>query len=158
MAAASASRRRTHHFVVELRAELLRFPKAWRPDPGDVLIGTVVDVDERSGFAGVAYPIVTVRTDLGDDFVFHAFHTVAKGELARLEPRAGETIGIAYHGPDPDKGYERYRIKVVREQTPGGPDWATMRSEAEADLSDRSALVEPGPAPPASPVDDDIPF
>ena len=60
------------------------------------------------------YPIVSVRTDDGHDFAFHAFHTVAKGELEKLPPKLGDRIGIAYHGPDPVKGYERYRIVIVR--------------------------------------------
>ena len=59
-------------------------------------------------------PIVTVRTDDGHDYAFHAFHTVAKGELAKVQPRVGDWIGIAYHGPHPTKGYERYRIVIAR--------------------------------------------
>lgn len=137
--------------VVELRDELSRFPVPWRPAPGDMLIGTVVDVGERTGFAGDRYPTVTVRTEEGDDVIFHAFHTVAKDELARQRPRAGERIGIAYHGRDPEKGYERYRLKVVRDQDLGEPDWAAIRHDADQE----HAVAREQDAPSA---DDEIPF
>jgi exosome complex RNA-binding protein Rrp4 len=41
-----------------LREQLLRPPaEAWRPEPGDVVIGEVVEVSERRGFAERPYPV-----------------------------------------------------------------------------------------------------
>jgi hypothetical protein len=70
-----------------LRDELLR-PTApgWRPEPGDVLIGEVAGLDERPGFAGEVYPIVTVHCEDGSYVAVHAFHTVLRGELERQAP------------------------------------------------------------------------
>ena len=66
---------------------------------GDKLIGTVVDLDERdSDYGDEPYPIVTVETDDGNELACHAFHTVARNELAKQRPVVGERIGIAYHG------------------------------------------------------------
>jgi hypothetical protein len=90
------------------------FPEGWRPQPGDKLIGVVIGLEKRTTEYG-EYPIVTVRTDEGKDYAFHAFHTVAKGELEKLQPMVGDRIGIAYHGPHPTKGYERYRIVIARD-------------------------------------------
>jgi hypothetical protein len=121
-----------------LRDELLRPPaEAWRPDPGDVLVGEVVELDEREGFAGVRYPVVTVRTDVGEYVAFHAFHTVARDELARWEPKIGERLGVAYHGlvEKGESSYELYRMKVVREHdvavAGAEPDWAAIGGQAE---------------------------
>jgi hypothetical protein len=45
-----------------------------------------------------------------------------KDELAKLEPKIGETVGVAYHGrSEPrgagDSGYERYRVKVAGDRS-----------------------------------------
>ena len=54
------------------------YAEAWRPKPGDKLIGVVVDLDERdSEYDDPPYPIVTVETDDGEELAFHAYHTVA---------------------------------------------------------------------------------
>jgi hypothetical protein len=119
-----------------LRDELLRPPaEAWRPDAGDVLIGEVVELDERRGFAERPYSVVTVRTDDGDYVAFHAFHTVARDELARARPKVGDRLGVGYHGLV-DKGesrYELYRVKVVRGEGAGGaePDWDEIGRDAD---------------------------
>ena len=98
---------------IDITSMLDSFPEGWRPEPGDKLIGVVIGLGSRVGEYG-EYPIVSVRTDDGQDFAFHAFHTVARGELETLQPKLGDRIGIAYHGPHPTKGYERYRIVIVR--------------------------------------------
>jgi hypothetical protein len=110
----------------------LDFPEAWRPKVGDFLIGKVTGVDERDGEYGT-YPIVTVETEDGKRLAFHAFHTVARGELARLRPKAGDEIGIKYHGKDAERGYERYTMRVDR---PGAEvDWDKHAAETESVLT-----------------------
>ena len=112
------------------------FPEGWRPSPGDKLIGTVIGLEMRAGEYG-DYPIVTVRTDEGDDYAFHAYHKVAKGELEKLQPRIGDRIGIAYHGPHPTRGYERYRIIIVRRAGEAAGDTTPPEPpEADADGDD----------------------
>jgi hypothetical protein len=98
---------------IDITSMLDSFPEGWRPNPGDKLVGVVIGLETRAGEYG-EYPIVTVRTDAGQDFAFHAYHTVAERELAKLQPRVGDRIGIAYHGLHLSKGYERYRIVIVR--------------------------------------------
>lgn len=92
---------------------------AWRPEPGDRLIGIVVDVGTREGTYG-PYPVVTVESEEdGCDLAFHGFHSVARQELARLKVRVGDRIGLAYHGRRTSKGgdeYESYVIRVDREE------------------------------------------
>jgi len=146
--------------VDPLREELLRPPAAgWRPNPGDVLIGEVVELGEREGFAGVRYPLVTVRTEAGEHVAVHGFHTVLRDELARAQPRVGDTLGVAYHGlvEKGDSKYELYRMKVVptdaSDPSRGEPDWAAIAADA---AGEREQLGEPVDFEPAS--DDDIPF
>jgi hypothetical protein len=112
------------------------FPEAWKPAPGDKLVGTVTEVGERDGGFG-SYPIIGVLTDDGDEFSVHAYHTVLRNEVAQQRPRVGDRIGIAYHGKkdDGEKGYERYRVIVEHQAQPDTePDWDRHAAEAQAEL------------------------
>jgi hypothetical protein len=133
------------------------FADAWRPQAGDKLVGIVVDLDLRSSqFDEEPYPIVTVRVSElgsteqggrpippGSERSFHAFHTVARNEVARQQPALGQTVGIASHGRH-DRGYERYRVIVERPPNP---------------LPER-ALIDVDEEPPAPTENDDpaVPF
>ena len=121
-----------------LEERLDTFAEAWRPKTGDKLIGTVVDLDEReSEYDEEPYPIVTVRTDDGQELAFHGFHTVARNELAKQRPRVGERIGIAYHGVPEGRKYEAYRIIVERDE-PRDLDWNRFATEAEAEIEEEA--------------------
>jgi hypothetical protein len=138
-----------------LEDRLSSVAEAWKPSPGDRLIGAVVDVDLRSSDYGDPYPVVTVGRDDGSEVAFHGFHTVARRELAKTRPQIGGQIGIAYFGKAaPTKpgmsGAELYKILV--EQAERQPvDW-----DAIADGDDDGATVAQGS--PGSAQDGDIPF
>jgi len=145
------------------------FPEAWKPQPGDKLVGVVTELDERdSEFS--RYAIVTVLDDDGREWAFHAFHTVAARELARQRPVVGDRIGVAYHGVDPVKKYARYRVVVDHAvATENAPDWDAIGAAAAADPTvDAADDVPPAPETlgsvtpivrPAVPVyDDSEPF
>jgi hypothetical protein len=123
--------------------------EAWRPKPGAKVIGEVIDVDTRTTEFGV-YPMITIRTDGGDEIAVHGFHTVLRNELAKRPPRLGERLGIKYLGKH-DKGYENYRV-VFEQATP--PDWNRIAVEAVANV------VGEGVEEPVTPATagNDIPF
>jgi hypothetical protein len=110
-----------------LEERLDSFAEPWKPNPGDRVVGQVVDVDSRTTEFGT-YPIVTLATDSGEVAV-HAFHTVAKNEFAKRPPQLGERLGIKYLGKS-DKGYEAYRI-VFEDAIP--VDWNRIAVEAQAE-------------------------
>jgi hypothetical protein len=136
------------------------FPEAWKPDPGEKLVGKIIGLDTRETEYG-EYPIVTVLTADGRELAFHAFHTVARNELAKLEPDIGEQIGIAYHGRAEGGNYERYRILMLDRDVAQSkrPDWKAMRDEAD-EPPEVTAEPELLPDPLAGPFasDDDIPL
>lgn len=112
------------------------FPEPWKPNVGDKLVGEVTEVGTRLSEYG-DYPLVGVMTESGDELVFHAFHTVAKNELARQRPKVGDQIAVKYFGRDDDRGYERYRVLVIHPHTAregAGPDWDAMAAESENEL------------------------
>jgi hypothetical protein len=125
------------------------FPEPWKPKAGDKLVGEISELDERTSEYGT-YPIVVVLTSDGSERAFHAFHTVAKNELARQRPRVGDTIAVKYFGKDAEAGYERYRVLVEHATPMEGtePSWDTMQQEATAELaSDTGTDDDPGAWP-----------
>ncbi|HXF37410.1 MAG TPA: hypothetical protein VNO17_09545 [Actinomycetota bacterium] len=129
---------------MDLAERIDSFPEAWRPNPGDKLIGTVVEIGERASDYGGSYPVVTVLADDGREVVFHAFHTVAKSELARQRPEIGDRIGVKYFGRDEERKYERYRVVVEHQRpAPSGPDWDKVAAQAEAELREELLPMPP---------------
>jgi hypothetical protein len=123
--------------------------EAWRPEAGAMVIGTVVDVDSRTTEFGT-YPIVTLRTEAGDEVAVHGFHTVLKNEFSKRPPRPGERLGVKYLGKSP-KGYESYRL-AWEDVAP--PDWNRIGVEAQAEAA-VEGIDDPGSQ---SAQSDDIPW
>ena len=144
--------------------QLDSYPEGWRPQPGDKVIGTIVEIDTRTSDYGQGdYPVLTIALDSGEEVAVHAFHTVLKNELARLKPVEGERIGIVYHGKKAGKGggngYESYRVKVDRSAggSSSAPDWDAMKAETDQQLGNEAPpaqTVEPAKPDPT----DDVPF
>lgn len=129
-------------------------PEPWKPDPGDTLVGKVLEIEERVTEYG-PYPCVTVEQADGTEVLFHAFHTVAKNELAKKAPRPGDEIGIKYLGRDNELKYERYRVIVEHAEPVASvePDWSAMAVESGAELADAAVATRAPQLP-----DDDAPF
>jgi len=113
------------------------FAPAWKPQPGDKLVGIVTELSTRDGEYGT-YPIVTVRSEKGE-LAAHCFHEVLANELARVAPKVGDHLGIKYAGKHPERGYHMYRVRRGGDES---FDWARFGDTSPADASN----------------DDDIPF
>lgn len=76
---------------------------AWRPVPGDELVGAVVHRDIRTTEHGT-YPVVYIApvdsdpNKLGSLIAVHAFHTTLRDGLKELSPQRGQIISIVYAG------------------------------------------------------------
>jgi hypothetical protein len=147
------------------------YPTGWKPDPGASITGQVIDIATGDGGYGV-YPIVTLRTEQGDEIAIHAFHTVLRTELARRRPKIGDTVGITYHGKRANasgKGeYHSYRVTGGQTQ---GYDWSRdlppeeqpVEPDIPIDMVTPAAPTVPQPATVAAASvtttkDDSIPF
>ncbi len=125
--------------------------EAWRPEPNQELIGTIVKINVRETDQG-AYPIYTIREPDGEVLAFHAFHKVARGQLEEAEPHPGDEIGIRYLGQKKsanDRMYHDYRIVIEhrRMSDQEAEDVAAVQAMNEAERA--KTEVEP---------DDSIPF
>jgi hypothetical protein len=145
------------------------YAPAWRPQAGDALVGEVVDLSQNTGYDGAPYPIIVVKQDDGQEFALHAFHVVARNELAKQHPQIGERIGIRYTGDkataDGRGRFHGYRIVVDRPQA--AFNWGAFQTEPEdaapVPSSDvPSAGIPEYGQPPAQAgtvtPDDDVPF
>jgi hypothetical protein len=118
-----------------LHDRLARDPQGWRPQPGDSLVGTLIDVEERESDYGGVYPMLIIETDDGDEVAVHCFHTVLKNEVARQKPASGDRIGIRYKGRVGDAKYESYRVVVEKANGETvAPDWDRMVADTDAEL------------------------
>ena len=110
--------------------------EAWKPEPGDKLVGVVTNIEiVDSKFNKAKYPIIEVQTD-GGVRVFHAFHTVAKSQLRRAKPQVGEEIAIKFLGEHVN-GYMDYRVRVER---PGVVEWHELDAPSDEPPDDDADL------------------
>jgi len=95
------------------------FAPGWRPAIHEVVQGTVIELSERLGFDDVAYPIIVVRKDAGDEVALHAFHTVLRAKLAEAKPVVGDRIAVRFEGKikaktEGHKPYHGYSLVVEK--------------------------------------------
>jgi hypothetical protein len=87
---------------------------AWRPSPGDAVIGKVVAMmTATSEYAD--YPLLTL--DPGPDSPLvdvHAFHTWLKSDIVRLNVREGDIFGVKFLDVNGPRNAARYRTSLKR--------------------------------------------
>jgi hypothetical protein len=155
--------------------ENLDYAAGWRPDEGDVLTGTVVELSVGAGQWG-QYPIVVIRPEDGSDVAVHAFHHSLRNRLLELKPRKGERIGIQYKGKRPSKSKpgQSVAVYIVRIDgrdadsawenlqpagTPAPGQTRLPMNPQEIEDTQQSLVEASDYAPqPQNAVDDDIPF
>lgn len=123
----------------DLKRELLEWedwPPAWRPEPGDVLVGKVLHYDVGHTAYGPVRTCVVERDD-GERVALWLSATVLLAEFAKLKPRVGERIGLKYLGIHPDRGYHRWKLVVDRPNEQ--PDFRPLGGEAVVDASETDA-------------------
>jgi hypothetical protein len=127
-------------------------PESWRPEPGDVLVGTFVRRDSGvSSYDGKTYTIVVIRDENGVEHGVWAFHTALRQQLSAARPKPGEAIALRYRGKrqGANATYHDWRVAVDREQSED--DWSDLEGEA--------ADVEPDWQPQVTAAaDDETPF
>jgi hypothetical protein len=90
------------------------YPPAWRPKPGDILVGFIDSFDiGHTSYGPVRTVIVTVEAT-NEKVSLWLSSTVLLDQFKRQQPQPREKIGLKYLGKDPDKGYHRYRLLVDR--------------------------------------------
>lgn len=97
--------------------------KAWRPEPGEGIQGTVIDVDSvlseyRESATGEfpLCPVVVVEDAEGQAWRVVSYSTVLRKEIQKKDPHVGDTVAFLYVGlGEAKKGQKAphiYRVAV----------------------------------------------
>jgi hypothetical protein len=90
------------------------WPEAWRPKPGEVLVGVIDGYDVgRTPYGEVRTVLVTEERTNTKVSVWLSSR-VLLDLFQRQKPKPGERIGRKYLGKDADKGYHRDCLVVDR--------------------------------------------
>lgn len=108
------------------------WPAAWRPEPGDVLVGRVAHYDVGYGAYGPVRTVI-VETDAGERVSVWLASVALLGQFAQHKPKVGERIGLKYLGKHPERGYHRYRLVVDREEP---TDFTPLGGESSVDAGE----------------------
>lgn len=105
--------------------QLDREHEAWRPEPGDKIVGILVDIHEvddaykdTNSNREPTYPMLTLDLPDGRMLDVHAFHTILRNEIRRRHPQIGDVVGIKYLGQaekaagDTREPFHNYRTMV----------------------------------------------
>lgn len=96
---------------------------AWRPEPGDHMIGTVIGFRIGTTSDYDDYPIVIYKTDEGATISVHAFHTLLRERLQELGTKKGVRQILHYGGKqkkanpteaEKQKGLDEYHMYYVQ--------------------------------------------
>lgn len=93
----------------------------WKPQPGDKVFGTLVDITDSEGGQYGQYVILTLETPSGNLVGIHCFHTVLRNiverKLARNSLQTGDEVAIAFRGQKPGTDTYMYRFANRRPTT-----------------------------------------
>ncbi len=116
-------------------------PRSWRPQPGNVLVGTVRRYDRAQSVYGPRWICVLQEDESGDSVGVWLSHTVLLGEFKDKRPKVGERIGIR-RLDDSDKGYARYVLLVEgREPESEVPDFGSLDDLGDVVPEDQEDLL-----------------
>ncbi len=119
----------------DLRAELEdqvdgNFPPAWKPVPGDILVGRLVGYSTGRGYRGREIYVAKIEVeDIVDGSPFVSvwlMSTVLFDEFRKQRPAPGERIGIARltdGTSEAGQEYQRYRVTIDRVGESAIPDF-----------------------------------
>lgn len=123
-------------------------PEGWRPEVGDVVIGTIDEVTTGNGDFG-EYPLLIIEKADGEFIAVHAFHSVLRNEIESLQPSEGDEIGVKYLGKKEPKGglkkgmspFENYKVKLDR-KSPAGSTVPSPARVQSVPVSERAAASD----------------
>jgi len=120
-----------------------RNQESWKPEVGDIVEGSIVEMSTRESEYG-PYPLLVILTTQDTEVAVHGFHSVLKNVLAEQRPSVGDEIAIKYCGVPEGKDYKLYKVALERRSatTAVVPDWGGMVTpEAAAEVAEATAYT-----------------
>ncbi len=134
------------HRKPDLREQAEAYPdeprSSWRPEPGDVLVGVVHEIDLRATKFDPTVPVLTFEEDeTGELIDVWCLHAVLRNELARKSVQLGDRVAIR-RLQDSSEGYKRYKVLVDREKGQRFSWGAIPVNAGDVDPAQQSALLQ----------------
>lgn len=103
----------------------------WKPEPGDKLVGVIVDRENGVESGWAPYTCLTIQTSETTATRLHCFHGVLRGMVDSKNPQVGDQIAVKYLGfkATPEgkyKGFEGYTT-VIRKPAASAPAETSRR-------------------------------
>lgn len=159
---------------------------SWRPgeteedgrDTSNPLYGKFMRMEAATSDFGPYWRMIIEKSDssgvvTGEEVSVALFHTVLKNELAKLQPRVGDLLGLRYDGKKPRPGQQPIQMYTVRIDRPAAQEfnWGSLNPneqsidgkvvyEGAPPPVEPEVAAEPVSAEPSAAVqdEDDIPF
>lgn len=92
-------------------------PPAWRPRPGEVLVGVIDRYTISDTPRGLVRTVIVIETQTGEQVSLHLASMCLLSLFAQYQPRPGDQIDVRYRWKTPDHSYQRWRLFMDRLET-----------------------------------------
>jgi len=108
--------------------------RAWKPEPGEVLVGELLAYRQGQGAYGPAWVAHVREEGSGELRAVWLFHAVALDEFRRLRPKPGERVGLRLleDGGKAGARYRRFALVVDRPVEAEVPDFEALAPASDA--------------------------
>lgn len=138
-------------------------PPAWLPEPGDEIVGVVVEFNPAVHTKHGPVPVVTLQGPNGGRRSVWLAHAVLRRGFIRANVQLGEVVLVRYVGPKVPEGggnvWHDYVVVPDRDTSTGAPDWAAVARAHEdgvdVDTTNGAGDAAPEPPPPVPPRERD---
>lgn len=107
-------------------------------NPGDKVVGTILDISVHTFPDGKKAPKLVIRTDGGDERVLTAGQTMLLRRLAELRPDVGDRIAVLFERVekrDGGKTMKVFQVEVARQGAPAGDTVAAPEAPVASGVS-----------------------
>jgi hypothetical protein len=97
--------------------DLIALAPAWKPNPGDIILGKIVRLAWNEGGKWGRYPILTLQLEDGSYVAIHGASHALKEQMMELRPKLGETAAFRDNGRKMGKNnreYYSYTMQIDR--------------------------------------------
>jgi hypothetical protein len=102
-------------------------PPAWRPRPGEVLIGVIDRYTISDTPRGLVRTVIVIETQTGEQVSLRLASMRLLSLFAQYQPHPGERIDVRYRWNAPDQEYQRWRLRIDHSE---GLDFSPLGGEA----------------------------
>lgn len=112
-------------------------------NPGDKVVGTILDISVHTFPDGKKAPKLVIREDDGDERVLTAGQTMLLRRLGELRPDVGDRIAVVFERVerrDGGKTMKHFQVEVARQGAPAGDTVAAPAALAASGVSASNLL------------------